>query len=262
MIKMKYLILLAGLIAPVQFAAAQDAAGAPAPAATVGSISGKVAETMSTAGYTYVLVDTGSKKVWAAAVQFDVKVGDSVSFVAGDPMPNYHSKSLNRDFDLVYFTGGITVLGDAAAAPGSAPALPPGHPALTGKPAPVLPPGHPALTGQAPKTKVDLTGIKRADGGQTVSEIYAAGKKLAGKTVTVRGKVVKYNALIMGKNWLHIRDGSGSPEKNDQDLTVTTTTPAALGDTVLVTGPVSQKKDFGAGYKYDVILDDAKVTVE
>ena len=66
----------------------------------------------------------------------------------------------------------------------------------------------------------------------------------------------------MGKNWLHIRDGSGSADKSDNDLTVTTSTPAKLGDTVLVTGLVSLNKDFGAGYKYTVILDDAKVTVE
>ena len=78
----------------------------------------------------------------------------------------------------------------------------------------------------------------------------------------MRGKVVKYNAMIMGKNWLHLRDGSGSDDKSNNDLTVTTATPAKLGDTVLVTGNVSTNRDFGAGYKYTVILEDAKVTVE
>ena len=107
-----------------------------------------------------------------------------------------------------------------------------------------------------------MKGIKRADGGNTIQEIFAAQSKLAGKTVIVRGKVVKYNSQIMGKNWLHIRDGSGSANKADNDLTITTDTAAKLGDTVLVTGNVSTKKDFGAGYKYDVILEDAKVTVE
>ena len=92
--------------------------------------------------------------------------------------------------------------------------------------------------------------------------LFRSKSKLAGKPVAVRGKVVKYNAEIMGKNWLHIQDGSGSTDKNDNDLTITTTTPAKLGDTVLVTGNVTTNKDFGAGYKYTVILDDAKVTVE
>lgn len=263
--KTKYLLLLGCLAMPANFALADDAKSAGDVAITQPSqaetITGKVAETMSTAGYTYVLVDTGSKKVWAAAVQFEVKVGDSVSFGATDPMVNYHSKSLDRDFDQVYFTGGITVGAGAAGSPAQ-PKLPPGHPALPGSTAATLPPGHPPLTGEGAHKKVDLTGIKKADGGKTVQEIFTDHTKLAGKTVSVRGKVVKYNAMILGKNWLHIQDGSGNADNRDNDLTVTSSTPAKLGDTVLVTGSVSLNKDFGANYKYAVILDDAKVIVE
>ncbi len=249
--KMKCLLLIASLLATLQCANADDAAAS--------GFSGKVIETTNTAGYTYVLVDTGSQKLWAATTEFAVKVGDAVAVASGVPMTNYHSKSLNRDFDVVYFTGGITLSGSSV---GAAPALPPGHPPLPTAPAQALPPGHPALTGPATSAKIDLAGIKRADGGKTVAEIFAAQTKLAGKTVSVRGKVVKYNAQILGKNWLHLQDGSGSAEKNNNDLTVTTAADAKLGDTVLVTGKVSTKKDFGAGYKYDVILEDAKVTVE
>ena len=85
---------------------------------------------------------------------------------------------------------------------------------------------------------------------------------LAGQSVKVRGQVVKYNSEILGKNWLHLRDGSGSVGKNDNDLMVTTSTKVKVGDTVLVEGTVSLNKDFGAGYKYAVIIEDAKVTVE
>jgi hypothetical protein len=263
---LKPLLLLGCLVLPVHFAGAQSPAPAVAPAAAEATISGQVVETMNTAGYTYVLVDTGAKKVWAAAVEFSVKVGDAVSFAAGLPMENYHSKTLNRDFDEVYFTGGISVSANgAAAAPAPANAaaqLPPGHPALNGGTAPKLPPGHPSLTGSPASAPVDLAGIKKAAGGKTVQEIFAGKAKLSGQSVSVRGKVVKYNASIMGKNWLHIQDGSGSAEKKDNDLAVTTSTAAKVGDTVLVTGKVSMDKDFGAGYKYTVILDDAQVTVE
>ena len=209
-----------------------------------------------------MLVDTGNKKLWAAAPQFEAKVGDKVTVSGGTPMANYHSKSLNRDFDEVCFTGNIAVNSGDSAPSGAAPKLPPGHPALNGAPTPALPPGHPSITGSPAAPKLDLTGIKRADGGKTIQEIFAAQSKLAGKTIAVRGKVVKYNSQIMGKNWLHIRDGSGSDLNSDNDLTVTTVNDAKLGDTVLVSGKVSTKKDFGAGYKYDVILEDAKVTVE
>lgn len=263
---MKYFLLIACLVIPLRFAGAADAISAPAaaasPDATANGFSGKVLETMNTSGYTYVLVDTAGKKLWAAATAFEVKVGDIVTVAGGVPMTNYHSKTLNRDFDVVYFTGSIVLGGAGSAAAGATPALPPGHPPLPGAATPALPPGHPALTGSAAAPKLDLTGIKRAAGGNTIQEIFAAKTKLAGKPVVVRGKVVKYNAQIMGKNWLHIQDGSGSAGKNDNDLTVTTATPAKLGDTVLVTGTVATDKDFGAGYKYTVILDDAKVTVE
>jgi hypothetical protein len=261
LMKSKYLLLLGGLLLPIQFAVAADPnpATAAAPAGDEGGFSGKVIETANTAGYTYVQVDTGAKKLWAATTEFPVKVGDSVKVGPGTPMTGFHSKSLNRDFDVVYFTGSITVGGGET---GATPALPPGHPPLPGAATPVLPPGHPSLTAPAAAPNLDLTGIKRAEGGKTIKEIYAAKAKLAGKAVAVRGKVVKYNAMIMGKNWLHIRDGSGSTEKSDNDLTVTTSTPAALGATVLVTGSLSTNRDFGAGYKYGVIIEDAKVTVE
>jgi hypothetical protein len=236
-----------------------------------------VIETMNTAGYTYVQVDAGGNKVWAATTQFAVKVGDSVSFQATDPMTGFHSKTLNRDFDVVYFAGSITVNTNGVAAVMPSPTLPPGHPALPGTTAstlppghpalpgvetPALPPGHPSLPGKAVIPDLNLKGIKPATGGKTIEQIYADSAKLAGKSVAVRGKVVKYNAMILGKNWLHIRDGSGQSQKGDHDLTVTTTTPTGVGDIVLVTGILSTNKDFGDNYKFNVMLDNAKVVVE
>lgn len=110
-------------------------------------------------------------------------------------------------------------------------------------------------------TAVDLAGIKKAEGGRTVAEVFADKDQLAGQQVTVRGKVVKTRANIMGKNWIHVRDGSGA--ENSNDLTVTTSdTPPIVGTTVLVTGKVSRNKDLGLGYKYDVLIEDAKVVAE
>ena len=119
---------------------------------------------------------------------------------------------------------------------------------------------HPMPTG-ASAADVDLAGIARADGGKTVAEVYAEKDGLADATVVVRGKVVKTNAEIMGKNWLHVRDGSG--EEGTNDLTVTTAGALPnVGDTVVVTGKVSLNKDFGMGYQYPVIIEDGEVTVE
>ena len=110
-------------------------------------------------------------------------------------------------------------------------------------------------------TAVDLSGIKKATGGKTVAEVFAEKDQLAGQQVVVRGKVVKTRANIMGKNWVHVRDGSGSESTND--LTVTTAdTPPTVGSTVVVTGQLSRNKDLGLGYKYDVLIEDAKVQTE
>lgn len=126
---------------------------------------------------------------------------------------------------------------------------------------PTMPPGetHPAPKAAA---EVDLTGIAKAEGGKTVAEVFAEKDALAGKPVTFRGKVVKTNPNIMGKNWLHVRDGSGAEGTND--LTVTTAAGAipSVGDTVVVKGTVALEKDFGMGYQYDIIVEDAEVTVE
>ena len=118
---------------------------------------------------------------------------------------------------------------------------------------------HPAPTEAT--VNVDLTGIAKADGGQTVAELHAAKEQLEGETIVVRGKVVKVNANIMGKNWLHVRDGSGEEGTNDLTITTTGAVPA-IGDTVLVTGAVGLNRDFGMGYMYPLIVEDAEVTVE
>lgn len=119
---------------------------------------------------------------------------------------------------------------------------------------------HPAPSTQA-ESNVDLTGIAKAEGGKTVAELFAEGPQLAGKPVTVRGKVVKTNKGIMDRNWLHVRDGSGAEGTNDLTVTTMGDLPE-VGATVVVTGPLSVNKDFGMGYQYPVIIEGAAVTVE
>jgi hypothetical protein len=138
---------------------------------------------------------------------------------------------------------------ETAAAPTTAPAP---------SAAPAMPADHPAAK---PGEEVDLSGIAKADGGKTVAEVFAEKASLAGKPVTVRGKVVKVNGGIMGKNWLHVRDGSGAEGTNDLTVTTAGELPA-LGTIVVVTGPVTLDKDFGMGYQYAVILEDAEVKAE
>jgi len=226
----------ATVVQPAQPAVKQFAAG---------TMIGTVVETMNASSYTYVQFDTGSKKIWAAAPTFQVKIGDKVNVPMGALMKNYQSKTLNRTFDEVYFVGAITV-GDAKP---PASQMSGGHPGGTaGKPAAPAP------------AKIDFTGIKKPTGGKTVTELYSEKSSLSGKEVTVRGKVVKFSANIMNKNWIHLQDGTGAEGTND--LTITTSSSAKVGDTVVVNGVLVINKDLGYGYKYDIIIEDAKVKIE
>jgi hypothetical protein len=212
---------------------------------TTAGFQGTVLETMNSGGYTYVNIDTGKQKIWAAAPETAVKKGDRVTIPDGMMMRNHHSKTLNRTFDAVYFVSAISV-------PGMKP--PEGKPASDG-----MDMIHGRNVAATP-SDINLSGIAKPEGGKTVNEIYLQRDELAGKEVLLRGKVVKFSRQIMGKNWMHIQDGTG--DKGANDLTVTTEATAKTGDTVLVKGVLTTDKDFGLGYKYDVIVEDATVTVE
>ena len=210
-----------------------------------GMIRGTVLETMDAASYTYVLLDTAEGQRWVAAQQTPVAVGDTVQTNRGMAMPNFTSQSLNRTFEVIYFSGALQNL--------SATTLPEGQPA-TG-----LPPGHP--TTLAAPVAADAA-VAAVEDGRDIAWAYANKDSLAGQPVSLRGKVVKYNANILGTNWLHIQDGSGTATEGSNDLLVTSAAEAAIGDIVVVTGNLVLDKDFGAGYSYPVLVEDASLTVE
>lgn len=213
---------------------------------------GTVVETMNSGGYTYVLFDTGSEKIWAAAPEFVVEVGDPVIVPEGMPMQNHASKTLDRSFDLIYFVDSVMVGGDKVANAGS---MPEGHPdpaAMAGTEEHTRP--------EVEQTDIDMSDLKKAEDGKTIAEIFSEKDALSGQEVAVRAKVVKFSPEIMGTNWIHIQDGTGSAGAND--LTVTSPVTVEVGDTVLVEGVLTTDKDFGFGYKYGVIIEKADVSVE
>jgi hypothetical protein len=118
----------------------------------------------------------------------------------------------------------------------------------------------PAIEFQSRDPSINAGDIEKAEGGYTIAQIYNNRKMLDGKTISVRGKVVKVNENVMGRNWIHIQDGTG--DQNSFDLTVTTQEKAGVGDTVLVSGTVSTEQDFGIGVIYRVVIDNAHVTME
>jgi len=211
-------------VSAVSVAAAPVAAASPGPA--VGErITGVVLETMNASSYTYVRVKADSRELWAAASQFKTAVGDTVVLSLDQPMEHFHSQTLNRDFDRIYF---VSRIGQEDAAPALPLAVAHGD----------VPPGARATT---------------------VAEVWKTRTALAGKNVTIRGTVVKYNGGILGVNWMHIQDGTGSAADGSNDITVTSETDSKVGEVISVTGMVAVNKDLGSGYHFPVIVEHAIV---
>jgi hypothetical protein len=205
---------------------------------TPGKIQGKVTDVIEAAGYTYAEVDTGTEKVWAAAATTPLKIGDMITFTTGMPMKNFHSTSMNRDFPIVYFVDRF----------GTDTATPAGAPPATASP-------HDKIMAAPAASAIE--GIDKVADGNTIAELYADKQKLDGKTVRVRGKVTKFTAGVMGRNWIHIRDSS-----TKDDLTITTNDMAAVDNVIVAEGKLALNKDFGYGYVYPLIVEEASVTKE
>ncbi len=221
-------------------------ATAPAPAAaatTAGAITGTIAETMNSGGYTYALLKTGSTDTWIAASELPVKVGDRISATIDMPMENFTSKTLNRSFPLIYFVAGVTRDGQVV-------------PAADGTAVLALAPSHAPTPAGASQV---VEPIAPAPGGITIAELWAKRKELSGKAIVVRGQVVKVNNQVMGANWFHLQDGSGTAKDGTNDLTVTTSATVNVGDIVTISGTLATDKDFGSGYAYDAIVEKATV---
>lgn len=217
--------------------AAQPAApqGASAPA-SANSISGKLLERLDASPYSYLKIKSAKGEVWAAVPETKVEKGAEVTVFNAMQMDNFESKALNRKFDVVFF--------GTLDAPAASPSPAMQHATAAKGPA------------DAPDVKVDKA---KGPDARTVAEIHAQKMALKEKSVTIHGKVVKFTSEVMSKNWIHLRDGSGDATKGDNDITITTKSTAKVGDVVLVKGIVRVNKDFGSGYTYAVIVEDAKI---
>lgn len=225
----------------------------------VSALTGSVLETMDAAGYTYMRLKTADGETWAAVNESKVAVGDTVTVLGPMPMDGFQSATLNRTFEKIVFgtLGPSSAAGAAAPAPAGA-AMAGAH---GGSAVPEAVAAQHAGVSAGPEAKEKIS-VAKAEGaeGRTIAELFAQRAALKGKPVAVRGKVVKVNEGIMGKNWLHLRDGSGTAAGKDHDLTVTTQASVAKGDVVVVRGTVGVDRDFGSGYTYSLLVEDAKVT--
>jgi hypothetical protein len=212
--------------------------GSPDAPAAAGALTGPVLEQLAAPPYVYLRIRTSQGEVWAAVPAATVETGSVVTVSGAMLMTNFESASLKRTFDRVYF-GTLGHEGSTMAGSGGDP-----HAGVGRQPAPV-----------------DVGTVEKASGpdARTVAEIWEQKAALEGKAVTLRGVVVKANNGVMGKNWLHLQDGSGDAALATNDMTVTSMDQAATGATITIKGTVRTGKDFGAGYVYQVLVEDARI---
>jgi len=234
------------------------------------TISGKILETINAAGYTYVNLSTANGPLWVALPQTTVKVGDEISCNPGMEMKDFYSNTLNRTFASIIFSEGIVGSEPLnphaiAAAPNAAPQEDSFDAAVKSeKQVPSATQIQPELTSSGSMGAIapfaEIT-VEKAEGENafTVVDLFDRAQELNGQTVRVRGKVVKYNANIMGKNWIHIQDGTGDPMKNTHDLVITTAEEIGSPRVLTIEGKLVANKDFGAGYKYEVIIENGSI---
>jgi hypothetical protein len=201
------------------------------------TVKGEVLEVKEVASYTYLRIKTRDGEKWAAISKSAINKGAQVTIENVTVMNNFESKSLQKTFPTIAFG----TLAGAAPKAGSVP-----------------------TPGDAKPADISDARISKATGAnaRTVEEVISKASDLKDKPVLVHGKIVKYSPEIMGKNWIHLRDGSGSAANNTNDILVTTTGKAKPGDVVTVKGIVRTDKKFGSGYDYKVLIEEATLEAQ
>ena len=217
------------------------AAGSPPPVQGP-TLSGVVLEVKDVDAYTYLRLKTRDGETWAAVGKAPVKVGAEVTIVDASVMQNFESKSIKKTFDTIVFGTVVSAAPVAAAAPAGGD--------LTQ-----------IHAGVAKTSDVGDVKVQKAKGpdAKTVAEIIGKKTELKDKPVTVSGKVVKFTSGVMGKNWIHLRDGSGSAADSTNDILVTTLDETQIGAVIVAKGIVRTDVDLGSGYSYKVLVADAKL---
>ena len=210
---------------------------AEAPAMTGGHSGGHnvvVEEVLNTEMYSYLNVTEHGEKFWIAIPRMEVEIGGTYHYTDALLKHNFESKEFNRVFETIYLVSDIHSHSDESGA-----SVAHGH----------------GDSGTQSHGSID---VEPAKGSIQLAELFAETDNYKDTTFQVTGKCVKVNSMFMGRNWVHIQDGSG----NGLDLPITTSENVRLNEIVTFEGVITLNKDFGAGYKYDIIMEQAKLKIQ
>ena len=208
------------------------------------ALTGTLVERIAVPPYVYLRLKTATGELWVAVLEAPLTVGAQVTVYNALLMEQFESKTLKRTFDRIYF-GSL----DAPGTQSTEMAVTGAEPTTAGAPVP-------------PDAQVTPVAKSTGADARTIAELWTQKDRLANTVVSVRGTVVKYNAAVMGKNWIHLQDGSGDAATGTHDITVTTLNAVAVGTTVTITGTLRLNRDVGAGYAYAVLVEDATVVAK
>ncbi len=190
-----------------------------------------VKEVIDGGGYVYLNVDEDGNNYWMAIATMPIEVGNTYYYNGGMVMKDFVSKHLDKTFEFITFAEGVRATEEMQVAADT-------H-----------------MHGNQMVEQVAITEkIEKAKGGTSLEELFKGKSSFDKKTIIVKGKVVKVNNGIMDKNWVHIEDGTQF--NKDRDLTITTNEEVKEGDIVTFKGAIALNKDFGAGYVYDIVLEN------
>ncbi len=207
----------------------------------------EVAEVIQGSTYTYLRVKENGTEKWVAVTRQDAAAGDVFYYDQELQMNNFHSKEIDRTFDIIYFVSNISKTPLATDNPGAMGAM--GGMMGGGQ-----------HSGKVSATQNSAIHLDKKDGEVTIANVFANRNEFAAKEFEIRGVVVKVNEQVMDKNWVHIQDGTS--DNGNFDLTITTSELPAVNDEITAKGKLTLNKDFGYGYSYEVIMEDATVKID
>lgn len=200
----------------------------------------KVLDVVQTSAYTYLYVSNNNADYWIAVRSMEAREGEEYYIAGLLEMENFYSKELDRNFEKIWFVSEISKkpisLGQGEGETGG--------------------PTTDQKDKAASDTKMDIN-LPSLKGSIKIADLYANREKYSSKDVKLVGAVTRFNSGIMNRNWVHIQDGSD--HNGNFDLTVTTSDFVNVGDQVIVEGKLTLDKDFGSGYFYSLIVENAAV---
>ncbi len=199
-----------------------------------------VEQVLQTTSYTYLLAKENGQSQWLALPKIEASIGETYYYQGGMEMRDFKSSELDRTFESVIFIQGVQ----------SAEVIQGGS-GLSQETQKTIP-----QESEPVSEKLEIK-IDPADGGISVAELLGNKESYANKIVKLRGKVTKFSANIMGKNWIHLQDGT--EHSGEYDITITSDMEAKQGEIVTIEGKITLDKDFGFGYFYKIIMEEGKV---